>query len=620
MANRVLVVDGDDLGHFFLSIEGRTLKIGDHPSHPEVVLRELHIANIRCEIEVEDEAVVVQDATSMIGMASGKGGLRQELHSGGVFHAGHLHLRFDPGSAREETTSLLSAEDLLRSDSAGAGIEAPGADAATSVPTERAQIQLRVTDGADLGRCFYLPESGTVLLGSSSKNADLVLHDLYVSRVHCEVEVKEDRILISHVEGQNGTLVNGQRIGEPVELQQGDEIRIGNSHLRLELAGREASARSEESAAGASQGAGGPGSPEQAEDVEVGEPIPDEEALEVAEDVTDVVSGEGDAASETGTPASAQEGRWSQAGSPMAQLLKLAGQDLGHYQIGPLLGRGFTGMVFHAQDLKNQQRVALKVLATTFPASSEELQRFVQALRRTTLLPHPNLVTLYGVGKTGPFCWIAREYIEGESVAELIRDLGARTLFDWTRACRVGVHLARALSFVHQNKIVHGNLVPRNILIRESDQQTKLADLMLAKALEGSQLQEAVFEKKWLTELPFLAPEQTVADAPEDHRIDLYALGAVLYALLTGQPPYRSETPERLLAMVREGKVVRPTRHQPRIPAAFEAVVLKLLSRNPDERYRSANDLLTELEAIAKVHLIEVGSGSLVSDAAGRKL
>src|SRR5262249_28736849 len=151
--------------------------------------------------------------------------------------------------------------------------------------------------------------------------------------------------------------------------------------------------------------------------------------------------------------------------------------------------------------------VALKVLAPTFPATSAELQQLAQALKAATPLQHPNLVSLFGAGKTGQHCWIAREHVEGESAEQLVGRLKEEGKPTWTRAIRVAVDLAEALAFLHEHKTVHGNLTPRNVLLSSTDKVTKVADLMLARALAGSRLQRATEKKKLLAELPYMAPE-----------------------------------------------------------------------------------------------------------------
>src|SRR5205807_2256215 len=109
---------------------------------------------------------------------------------------------------------------------------------------------------------------------------------------------------------------------------------------------------------------------------------------------------------------------------------------------------------------------------------------------------------------------------------------------DWTRALRVAVHIARALAFAGEHHLVHNNITPQNIMIQGEGNIAKLGDLMLAKALEGSELQAATLEVKLISELAYLSPEQVDPDAFVDDLVDLYCLGTIVYALLTGRPPF----------------------------------------------------------------------------------
>src|SRR5262249_10320338 len=155
-----------------------------------------------------------------------------------ALHIGHSHLRLEPAAddGQAETGAPAADDDIGLADE-DAGPSAPPAAAAPAGPAPPGRLlkRLLVVDGAGQGRFFYLPEAGPVTIGSGARNADIVLHDLYVARVHCEVETKGDQVVVTHVEGQHGTLVNGQRIAEQQELRLNDVLRVGNSHLRLEV-------------------------------------------------------------------------------------------------------------------------------------------------------------------------------------------------------------------------------------------------------------------------------------------------------------------------------------------------------------------------------------------------
>ncbi len=292
--------------------------------------------------------------------------------------------------------------------------------------------------------------------------------------------------------------------------------------------------------------------------------------------------------------------------SPVDRLLELEGQNFGHFKIDNLLGRGQSGLVFRAQDFKTKQTVSLKVIAADFPANEAELSRFVAAVKMASSLHHPALVTVYAAGKSGAYCWLSREYLEGESLMRRVRRLSEGGKPDWKAACRLALHLASLLEFLHQHKVAHGNITPRNVLIRTRDQMTKLADLMLNRALEGSKLQKTILPNKLLTELPYAAPEQTDPHASATPLGDIYSLGVVLYAMLTGKPPFTGDTPKAVLSQINQGKVVPPSKLQRGIPALLETAVLMMMARRPEERFQSAADVLAAVESFAEKHDIKV--------------
>jgi serine/threonine protein kinase len=414
--------------------------------------------------------------------------------------------------------------------------------------------QLLVIDGADKDRFFPLPEEGLVSIGSSRKNADIVLHDLYVARVHCEIRIEDQRAVVSDLDTPGGTFLNGQKIKEQ-EIRLGDVLRIGNSHMRLDI-------MSDEEA--------------QAVDVEEAE----DEAVEIVE-----VEEEKSAAD---------------------RLAALVGQTLGNYEVGSLLGKGHHGMVFRARNVKTQQVVALKVLSPEFPANEGEMQPFVKTLKLALPFQHEHLVRLLGAGKTGGFCWLAQEYVEGESLTQVLERMGSPGKLTWKHALRLGLHVGQALAFIHKNRLIHGNLTPANILIRFSDKHFKLNDFLLSKAVEGSKLHAATMKPKLLAEMGYLAPEQTDPGAFVDNLADIYGLGALIYARMTCQPPFKGKTPEDTLAMIRKAKLIRPTEHQDAIPEELEDVVMKMLARRQEDRYERIRDVLADLNEIAEEEEVEV--------------
>jgi serine/threonine-protein kinase len=283
-------------------------------------------------------------------------------------------------------------------------------------------------------------------------------------------------------------------------------------------------------------------------------------------------------------------------------LAALVDQTLGQYRTSRLLGRGHSGAVFQATNLKTDQVVALKVLAPDFPATPVELERFTQELRAAQPIRHANLVGLLGAGKTTTHCWIAREFVEGESAADVIGRLTGGEKPSWTRAARVVIHLARVLECLHQHRLIHGNITPRNVMLQASDHATKLTDLRLAEILAGSLSQGRVKDKKLLAELPYLAPEQVAPGGFVDSLADLYAVGALAYALCTGRPPVTGQSPAEVRDHILSGRVSKPSVVYKRVPAAFDTVVLKLMARNQEDRYQTASAVLADLAPLSESH------------------
>jgi serine/threonine protein kinase len=283
-------------------------------------------------------------------------------------------------------------------------------------------------------------------------------------------------------------------------------------------------------------------------------------------------------------------------------MVALVDQTLGHFQVVRLLGRGYSGAVFEATNTKTAQTVALKVLSAEFPASPAELERFTQELRVLQPIRHPNLVGLLGAGKTTTHCWIAREYVDGESAAAVIARIAEGEKPSWTRAARVVVHLARALDHLQQHRLIHGNITPRNVLLQANTHTTKLADLRLSEILAGSQLQQKVGAKKHQAELAYLAPEQVAEGGFVDTLADFYAVGALAYALCTGRPPVAGQSPAEIRDSILNGRVSKPSMVYKRVPAAFDAIVMKLLARNQEDRYQTALAILTDLAPLAESH------------------
>ncbi len=402
--------------------------------------------------------------------------------------------------------------------------------------------KLVVTAGPDKGLAFTLNPGQTVQVGRSQA-ANTRLTDPAVSRVHCEIEAQGHQVVLHNISG-NGTLVNGESVTEHV-LKPGDVIRLGNSEMRFaaSLAGEAPTEMMPPPAA----------------------PTP-------------------------GVPAV----------PPGGDLAALAGKTISHYQIDAVLARGTSGTVFRAKDTRDGQAVALKVLQPEFSQGEEEMQRFVRAMKTMLPVRHPNIVTLLAAGKTGPWCWIAMEYVEGESLTKVIQRIGVAGMLDWKHAFRVAGQIAQALDYAHGQSIIHRNVTPQNILLRGSDKVAKLGDLMLAKALEGVMAKDVTKPGELVGDVAYMAPERTRGAGAVDGRSDLYGLGATLYALLTGRAPFGAPSLPELIVKIRSAEPERPKKYQLSIPDLFQGTVMRLLAKRPEERFQTAAELLDDLKRVGR--------------------
>ncbi len=445
--------------------------------------------------------------------------------------------------------------------------------------------QFRVIDGADAGRLEGMPSAGVVTIGSSKKHADIHLNDLYVVRVHGEVEIDGDRVVLTAHDSPSGTMVNGQAVRQQ-EIHHGDVVRMGNSHLRLEdcaIAATEA-----------------PQEEEVAElDIEVlAEDAAEAEVVVVAEE------------DETGgTPPAPPLRRGGTGGShplPGERLKELVGHSLAHFQVEEVIGTGLCSYVFAARDLKKDQRVALKVLATDFPHTEDEMKHYVQVWKTVMPLRHPNLVPFYGIGKTGPFCWLAMERVECAPLPDIIERISKKDKIKWQRGYRVAVQIARALLFAHQKGVVHGNITARHILWNPEEKLAKLADLGLATALEGSNLKKITWRDRLRSDMVYFSPEQTEPENLVEGVCDIYSLGVVVYALLTGRFPYVGDSQAETLRKIRDGLLTRPMKLQQDIPKRLDTIVQKMLAKRQADRYQTADDLLADLTIVGDEEDVQV--------------
>jgi serine/threonine-protein kinase len=258
------------------------------------------------------------------------------------------------------------------------------------------------------------------------------------------------------------------------------------------------------------------------------------------------------------------------------------------YEVLGELGRGGMGVVYKARHLKLNRLVALKVLWAGGGARDEELARFRTEAEAAARLQHPNVVQVHEVGEQGGVPFVALEHVEGGSLAQKINGtpLPARQAAELLQA------LARAMHEAHRHRIVHRDLKPANVLLT-ADGTPKVTDFGLAKCLDGAgQTRTGAI----LGTPSYAAPEQVEGRAGAvTPSADVYGLGAILYEMLTGRPPFKAETALDTVRQVVGEDPVPPGRLNSKVPRDLETICLKCLRKEPKKRYASGADLAEDL-------------------------
>jgi len=259
----------------------------------------------------------------------------------------------------------------------------------------------------------------------------------------------------------------------------------------------------------------------------------------------------------------------------------------GQYEIIEKIGTGGMGTVWKARDRILDRIVALKVLHWAQSLSDHSRARFMREAQAMARLSHRNIVSIYSVGESRGTPYIAMEFVQGQSLADVVKDstIPEQLVVKWF------VRIAKAVAHAHQKGIVHRDLKPGNILIGPRD-EPKVMDFGLAKDLRAQA--SLTMEGDVLGTPAYMAPEQ-VRGKPGDERSDVFALGAILYTLLTGKPPFEGRRDSVLYKAVHE-EPVRPSVARPGAAGKLEAICLKSMRKDPLKRYQSVEELILALE------------------------
>ncbi len=269
----------------------------------------------------------------------------------------------------------------------------------------------------------------------------------------------------------------------------------------------------------------------------------------------------------------------------------MIGRVISHYRVLEKLGEGGMGVVYKAQDTRLDRAVAIKFLPHHLSSSQENKERFIQEARAAAALNHPNILNVFDIGDQDGKMFFVMEYVEGKTLKSHISSLKAgagvpvRQSIDWA------IQVAHGLRAAHEKSIVHRDIKPENIMLTK-DSLPKIMDFGIAKLKSGTGLTRTGTS---LGTLAYMSPEQAQGTAA-DQRSDLWSLGVVLFEMLTGDLPFKAEHEAALLYLIVNEKPPVPSALDRKIPQQVDAVVRKMLEKDPELRYQSADEIIRTLE------------------------
>ena len=266
-----------------------------------------------------------------------------------------------------------------------------------------------------------------------------------------------------------------------------------------------------------------------------------------------------------------------------------AGKTLnGRYKIQSLIGTGGMAAVYLAKDLILDRLVAIKVLRLDFRQNDDAMRRFRREALSATQLTHPNIVGVYDVGQSQEMNYIVMEYVEGTDLKDYVRQRGALHPIE---AVRIMMQIVSAIAAAHQNRIIHRDIKPQNILI-DREGNVKITDFGIAVALSDTSLTQT---NTLLGSVHYLSPEQA-RGGMATIQTDIYALGIVLYELLTGRVPFDGESPVSIALKHFQDPLPSVVNLKAMVPQSLENIVLKATAKDPMNRYRSCYEMFQDLK------------------------
>lgn len=293
-------------------------------------------------------------------------------------------------------------------------------------------------------------------------------------------------------------------------------------------------------------------------------------------------------------------------------------EKIGKYKITGLLGKGAMGIVYKALDPDITREVAIKTihfdLVTEGTNREEMMKRFIREAQAAGKLTHPNIITIYDVGREKDLTYIVMQYIEGQSLAKM---LASRKKFSTLEFVKLFCQLCDALDYAHRNGIIHRDIKPANILIDKKGKPF-IVDFGVARVETSTITQTGTT----IGTPSYMSPEQ-VRGQKIDKRSDIFSLGIILYELLTGKCPFKAESITTVIYKIVNEEPLPLTKVKKGLPVAFEHIVEKALAKDPKDRYQNCKQLAADLQGLGKgldkTLVISADKGELVKWKEGKK-
>ena len=272
---------------------------------------------------------------------------------------------------------------------------------------------------------------------------------------------------------------------------------------------------------------------------------------------------------------------------------KAAAHQIPGYKIIGKLGKGAMAIVYEAKQLSLNRTVAIKVLPKRFSENPEYVERFYKEGQAAGKLNHNNIVQAFDVGEAGGYHYFVMEYVKGKTLYD---DLSEGKVFSEEEALDVITQVARALVHAHSCGLIHRDVKPKNIMIN-SEGVVKLADMGLARETTDIEAAQTEAGKAYGTPY-YIAPEQIRGEIDIDGRADIYGLGATFYHLVTGRVPFMADDPSDVMRRHLKDQLIPPDHINTSLSGGVSEVIEVMMAKRKEDRYGSAEELLTDLEAV----------------------